>query len=86
MDFVKGLPKSWDKSIILVVVDRLTKFALFIPLSYSYTTKSVATVFIENIYKLYGFPIVMVSDKDSVFTSEFWKEGTLGYAGFKTTF
>jgi len=74
MDFIEGLPKSLGKSSILVVVDRLTKFAHFIPLTHPYSAKSVATVFVENIYRLYGLPNVIVSDRDSVFTSEFWRE------------
>jgi len=74
MDFVEGLPKSWGKSTIVVVVDRLTKFARSIPLSHPYTIKSIAAAFIENIYKLYGLARVIVSDRDNVFTSEFWRE------------
>jgi len=65
MDFVKSLPKSGGKTTILVVVDMLTKFAHFLPLTHPYTAKKMENVFIDNIYKLYGLPQVIVSDRDS---------------------
>ena len=42
MDFVEGLPKSKVKFVLLVLVDRLTKYGHFLPLAYLYTTKIVA--------------------------------------------
>jgi len=74
MDFIEGLPRSMCKSSILVVVDRLTKYAHFIPLSHPFTTRTVAIVFVDNIYKLYGLPKVIVSNRNNLFTSEFWRE------------
>lgn len=56
LDFIDGLPKSKGKSVILVVVDRLSKFSHFIPLSHPYTTSQVARVFFTNIFQLYGMP------------------------------
>jgi hypothetical protein len=54
MDFIEGLPLSKGKDVILVVVDRLTKYVYFLPLSHPYTFHKVATLFIENILKLQG--------------------------------
>ena len=62
------------KSTIFVEVDRLSKFAHFIPLSHPFTARSVAQSFMDTIYKLYGLPKIIVSDRDTVFTSEFWRE------------
>jgi hypothetical protein len=57
----------------MVIVDRLTKYAHFIPMKTDYTSKSVAEVFMHNIVKLHGLPKSIVSDRDKVFTSAFWQ-------------
>ena len=54
MDFIDSLPSSQGKSTILVVVDRLTKYAHFCALRHPYTATSVARIFVENIAKLHG--------------------------------
>nr|GEU59179.1 Ty3/gypsy retrotransposon protein [Tanacetum cinerariifolium] len=59
MDFVDSLPMSKGKSVIMVVVDRLSKMGHFIPLSHPYTAITVAQAFLDNIYKLYGLPKII---------------------------
>ncbi|XP_042972693.1 uncharacterized protein LOC122304485 [Carya illinoinensis] len=74
MDFIKGLPLSNEVSVVFSVVDRLTKFAHFFSLSHPYTTAKVAQVFFNGVFKLHGLPRSIVSDRDTVFTSAFWKQ------------
>ncbi|CAL1391412.1 unnamed protein product [Linum trigynum] len=74
MDFVDGLPSSGGKSVILVVVDRLTKYAHFLALSHPYTARTVVDHFVTGIVRLHGPPRSIVSDRDRVFMSHFWQE------------
>lgn len=72
MDFIEGLTKFGGYATILVVVDRLTKYRHFLSLTHPYSTKQVARVFLDHVYKLHGLPTTIVSDRDKAFTSLFW--------------
>lgn len=74
LDFVEGLPKSNEKYRIMMVVDRLSKMGYFIALYHPLNATVVAQLFLDNIFKLHGMPKSMVSDRDKLFTSNFWKE------------
>lgn len=74
MDFIEALPHSYGKTVIWVVVDRLSKYAHLLPLAHPYTASIVASLFMEHIYKLHGMPLSIVSDQDPVFTRNFWQE------------
>ena len=66
MDLITSLPKSKGKSVIMVVVDRLTQYAHFCVLSLSHPFKAItiATTFMDKIQKLHGNPRVIVSDRE----------------------
>ena len=74
MDLITGLPKSQVYDVILVVVDRLTKFVRFMPLSHPYIAAMVAQVFMTIVFKLHDLPRSIMSDRDAAFTPTFWKE------------
>jgi hypothetical protein len=49
MDFIEALPKVGGKSVILIVVDRLSKYAHFIPLAHPYSATTVSQTFFSEI-------------------------------------
>jgi len=73
MDFIEGLLVSEGKDKIFIAVNRLTKYAHFIAMKKSDSAKQIAEIFCKNIYKLHGFPKVIVSDRDAKFKGNFWK-------------
>jgi hypothetical protein len=74
MDFIVGLPKLGNKSVIMVVVDRLSKYAHFCALQHPFKIATVTQLFMDNILKLHGMPNSIVSYRDPTFTNNFWQE------------
>ena len=74
MDFVDGLPRSRKgNESIWVIVDRLTKSAHFIPLLVTKNVRLLCEKYIQEVVRLHGVPLSIVSDRDALFTSRFWK-------------
>jgi len=80
MDMVTGLPPSIDPisgktcNTILVIVDRFSKYALYIPTTTKLTSSGLAELLFHHVIRTYGIPQGIVSDRGSIFTSNFWKE------------
>ena len=73
LDWITDLPPSHYHDAILVVVDRLTKMAIFIPTTKSMPAPDVAALFVQHVIRLHGVPENIVSDRDPIFTSHFWR-------------
>jgi hypothetical protein len=75
MDFMPDLPRATASGAdtILVILDRLTKRAHFLPTTKTTTAKDTAAIFVRERVRLHGFPLSIVSDRDSRFLSAFWK-------------
>ena len=70
---------------IMVVVDKLTKASHFIPVKSMYKADAIANIFIKKIFRLHGLPKAIISDRDTKFTSNFWK-GIFAAFGTKFNF
>ncbi|WRX25691.1 Integrase [Theobroma cacao] len=90
MDFVLGLRRTQRrKDAIWVIVDRLTKSAHFLAVHSTYSIEKLAQLYIDEIVRLHGVPVSIVSDRDPRFTSRFCSkfQETLGTKlKFSTTF
>ncbi|GJX03684.1 hypothetical protein Tco_0189600 [Tanacetum coccineum] len=74
MDFITKLPKTSNgHDTIWVIVDRLTKSAHFIPTRETDSMETLTRLYIKEIVSRHGVPISIISDRDSHFTSRFWK-------------
>ena len=71
MDFITGMPKTEGFGTILVIVDRFSKYATFIPATKECPVEEVARFFIRHIVKYWGLPKAIVSDRDSRFIGKF---------------
>ena len=72
MDFVSGFPLTQHKhDSVWVIVDKLTKSAYFIPVMMDYSMDRLAELYVEEIVRLHGVSLSIVSDRDPRFTSRF---------------
>src|SRR5712671_6201885 len=74
MDLIIGLPPNGNVDSILTIVDHgCSRAALFLPCASTVTGPKIAQLYLDNIYKWFGIPSKMISDRDPRFTSHFAK-------------
>lgn len=73
LDHLTGLGTSSGYDAVLVVVDRFSKMAVFIPANKDDTATDFATQFMRWVYPRFGLPTTIVSDRGPLFVSSFWK-------------
>ncbi|KAH0778029.1 hypothetical protein KY290_009440 [Solanum tuberosum] len=84
MDFITGLSRSRRQhDSIWVIVDRMTKSAHFLPVKTTNTAEDYAKLYVQEIVRLHGVPISIISDRGAQFTAQFWKSFQKGL-GSKT--
>jgi len=73
-DFITKLPLAQGYNLILVVVDRLTKMIHFIPTTEKTSTKGLARLFRDNVWKLHSLPKSIISNRGPQFTAGLIRE------------
>ena len=74
MDLITGLPKCHRKGVILTIVDHgCSRAAGFLPCSTTITGLRIVELYLDNVYKWFGIPTKIISDRDPRFTSHFAK-------------
>ena len=68
------ITKGGGLDIMLVIMDKLTKYAHFLLIKHPYIAKLMAERFVREVVKLLVILVSIVSDRDPTFTSHFWKE------------
>ena len=74
MDFITSLPESKGNNVIIVFIDRLTKYAHFCAVSHIFSASSIVVEFMNIVHKLHGNPNIIVSDRDPIFMRKYWIE------------
>ena len=74
MDFITSFPKVFGKDYIFLVVDRINKFTHLFSINTNFTTTQVIELFFKQVFIFHGIPKNILSDKDNIFFSAFWKE------------
>nr|GFB71665.1 putative ribonuclease H-like domain-containing protein [Tanacetum cinerariifolium] len=74
MDFIIGLPRTPSGyDLIWVIVDRLTKSAHFLPVKTTDSMEKLTQLYLKEVIYRHEVPISIISDRDSKFTSRFWR-------------
>jgi hypothetical protein len=90
MDFITKLPRTnKQQDYIMVVADKLTKAAHFVPVKLTHKETKTFDVYMKEVSRLHGIPKIIVSERDPKFTLKFWKGLFNGFGtnlNFSTTY
>jgi hypothetical protein len=73
MDFITKLPISEGHDMIMVIVDRLTKYAYMIPTTETIDAGQMANIVLRHMVANHGMPSRIILDRDKLFTSNMWQ-------------
>jgi len=74
MDFIVGMPRTQKHhDAIWVIVDRLSKSAHFLAIKTTFNAEQLADLYIKEIVRLHAIPLSIISDRDTKFSSRFWR-------------
>ena len=79
MDFITKLPKSKDPvtgityNTIMVIVDQFTEYLIMVPFKETHTAEQLEHLLLDRLVRDYGVPITIITDRDKLFTSNYWK-------------
>jgi Integrase zinc binding domain/Chromo (CHRromatin Organisation MOdifier) domain len=76
LDLITGLPKLEGYNVVLVIVDKLTKFVQYIPTTSNLKQEGFTKLFIQHIVLRYGHPRQMIVDRDARWSQSFWASVT----------
>src|SRR6266478_8044258 len=72
LDLITGLPHSQGQDAILVVLDKLTKYALYIPMVTTLSQEGFASLFVQQVVQRFGLLLEMIADRDAHWAKSFW--------------
>ena len=74
MDFIPELPISGEFDNILVIIDKLTKYVIFVPTNTRVTEEETARLFFKHVISKFRIPRQVISERDTRWRGDFWKE------------
>ena len=74
MDFIPELPECEGYDNVLVIVNKFTKYAIFIPTTATITERETAKLIFQHVISQYGIPRQIISNRDTWWQADFWKD------------
>ena len=72
LDLITSLPCSQGQDVILVVLDKLMKYTLYIPTVTALSQEGFTSLFVQQVVQWFGLPLEMIADRDACWAKSFW--------------